>query len=85
MTPLIFSSTAIFRLQRLVSQYYHQTGERYRLANENGIVELLQSSASIRDPKIRSAYIAFLTELGTDQIDALAERGVMVKLPNLLH
>ena len=85
MTPLIFSSSAIFHLQRLVSRYYHLTGERYRLANENGIVELLQSSAAIRDPKIRSTYIAFLTELGADQIDALAERGVEIKLPNLLH
>jgi hypothetical protein len=85
MSPLIFSQTAIFRLQRLVSQYYHQTGERYKLGNESSILELLQSSASIRDPKVRSAYIAFLTELGSDEIDALAERGVKVQLPNMLH
>jgi len=47
MDTLIFSQTAIFRLQQLGSQYYHNTGERHRLANESGILELLQSSALI--------------------------------------
>lgn len=85
MAPLIFSQPAIFRLQRLGSMLYHQTGERYKLADEGGILELLHSSASIKNPKVSSAYIAFLTELEKDQIDALAERGVELRVPNMLH
>lgn len=85
MNALIFSQTAIFRLQRLGSQYYHHTGERYRLANENGIVDLLQSSALINDRKVRNAYHAFLMELNKPQIAALAERGVKLRHPHLLH
>lgn len=85
MTPLIFSQLAIFRLQRLGSLYYHQTGERYKLADEEGILELLNGSAAIKNPKINSAYIAFLTELEKDQIDAFAERGLHLRVPNLIH
>ena len=85
MNTLIFSQTAIFRLQQLGSQYYHHTGERYRLANENGIVELLQSSALIEDRKVRNAYHAFLMELNKPQIAALTERGVKLRHPHMLH
>lgn len=85
MNTLIFSQTAIFRLQRLGSQYYHHTGERHKLANENGIVELLQSSALVPDRKVRSAYHAFLMELDKSQIEALAERGVKLRHPHMLH
>jgi hypothetical protein len=85
MNTLIFSQSAIFRLQRLGSEYYHHTGERYRLANENGILDLLQSSALIADRKVRSAYHAFLTELNQPQIEALAERGLKLRHPHTLH
>ena len=81
MDTLIFSQTAIFRLQQLASQYYHSTGERHRLANENGILELLQSSALISDRKVRAAYDAFVMELNKRQIDALTERGIRLRFP----
>lgn len=81
MDTLIFSQTAIFRLQQLGSQYYHSTGERHRLANESGILELLQSSALISDRKVRAAYDAFVMELNKRQIDALAARGIKMRLP----
>ena len=81
MDTLIFSQTAIFRLQQLGSQYYHHTGERHKLANEGGILELLQTSALITDRKVRSAYDAFLRELNKRQIDALTERGIRLRLP----
>lgn len=81
MDTLIFSQTAIFRLQQLGSQYYHHTGERHRLANESGILELLQSSALIADRKVRSAYDAFVMELNKRQIDALSQRGIKLRFP----
>jgi len=81
MDTLIFSQTAIFRLQQLGSQYYHHTGERHRLANESGILELLQSSALISDRKVRAAYDAFVMELNKRQIDALTQRGIKLRFP----
>jgi hypothetical protein len=81
MDTLIFSQTAIFRLQQLGSQYYHHTGERHRLANESGILELLQSSALIADRKVRGAYDAFVMELNKRQLDALSERGIKLRFP----
>ena len=81
MDTLIFSQTAIFRLQQLGSQYYHHTGERHRLANESGILELLQSSALISDRKVRAVYDAFVMELNKRQIDALTQRGIKLRFP----
>jgi len=81
MDTLIFSQTAIFRLQQLGSQFYHHTGVRHRLANEGGILDLLQSSALITDRKVRGAYEAFVTELNKRQIDALSERGIRLRFP----
>jgi hypothetical protein len=81
MDTLIFSQTAIFRLQQLGSQYYHCTGERHRLANESGILDLLQSSALISDRKVRAAYDAFVMELNKRQIDALTQRGMKLRFP----
>lgn len=81
MDTLIFSQTAIFRLQQLGSQYYRQTGERHKLANESGILELLQSSAVISDRQVRNAYDAFVLELNKRQIDALTHRGISLRLP----
>jgi hypothetical protein len=81
MDTLIFSQTAIFRLQQLGSQYYRQTGERHKLANENGILELLQSSAVITDRHVRNAYDAFVLELNKRQVDALTQRGIKLRFP----
>jgi len=81
MDTLIFSQTAIFRLQQLGSQYYHHTGERHRLANETGILTLLQSSALIADRTVRSAYDAFVMELNKRQVDALTQRGIKLRFP----
>lgn len=85
MNTLIFSQAAIFRLQQLGSQYYRHTGERHKLADENGILDLLQSSAPIADRNVRSAYHAFLLELNHFQIEALAERGLRLRYPHMLH
>jgi hypothetical protein len=85
MNSLIFSQAAIFRLQQLGSQYYRYTGERYKLADQGGIVDLLQSSSAIADRKVRSAYHAFLSELDKSQIEALAERGVRLRHPYSIH
>lgn len=85
MSTLLFSQAAIFRLRQLDSQYYRYTGERYKLAEENGILELLESSALIVDRKVRSAYHAFLLELSQPQIEVLAERGIKVRHPHMVH
>ena len=80
MDTLIFSQTAIFRLQQLGSLYYHHTGERHRLASEAGILQLLRDSALITERKVRNAYDAFVMELNKRQIDALASRGIKFRL-----
>lgn len=85
MSALIFSQAAIFRLQRLGSQYYHHTGERLKLANEDGILDLLQNSALVPERHVRNAYHAFLMELDKTQIDALIERGIKLRHPYTLH
>ena len=81
MDTLIFSQTAIFRLQQLGSHYFHHTGIRHRLADQAGILNLLKESALVSERKVRSAYDAFILELNKRQIDALAERGIKLRLP----
>ncbi len=81
MDKLIFSQTAIFRLQQLGSQYYHSTGERHKLANESGILDLLRDSAILSDSNVRMAYDAFVMELNKRQIDDLAQRGIKLRVP----
>jgi len=81
MDTLIFSQTAIFRLHQLGSLYYHHTGERHKLATENGILDLLRTSALVSDRKVRSGYDAFVMELNKRQIDALAVRGIKLRAP----
>lgn len=81
MDSLIFSQIAIFRLQQLGSQYYRQSGVRHKLATENGIIALLQSSAVITERGVSSAYDAFVMELNGRQVDALTERGIRLRRP----
>lgn len=81
METLIFSQSAIFRLQQLGSLYYHHTGERHKLATEEGILALLRDSAIVGDRKVRNAYDAFVLELNKRQFDALGERGVKLRAP----
>lgn len=81
MDTLIFSQTAIFRLQQLGSQYYSCTGERHKLATQEGILDLLRASALASDRKVRACYDSFVLELNKRQIDALAERGIKLRQP----
>lgn len=81
MDTLIFSQSAIFRLQQLVSQHYHHTGVRHKLANQEGILDLLRESALITDRKVRNSYDAFVLELNKRQIDALSDRGITLRHP----
>ncbi len=81
MDTLIFSQTAIFRLQQLASSYYNLSGVRHKLANEVGILNLLRETASVTDRKVRSSYDAFVGELNKRQIDALSIRGVTLRTP----
>lgn len=81
MDTLIFSQSAIFRLQQLGSQYYQHTGVRHKLATPQGILDLLKDSALSREGEVRSCYDAFVMELNKRQIDALAARGVTLRHP----
>ena len=81
MDTLIFSQTAIFRLQQLASNYYNHSGVRHKLAHESGILDLLREAATVTDRKVRSSYDAFIGELNKRQIDALAMRGVALRQP----
>jgi hypothetical protein len=78
---LIFSQSAIFRLQQLGSQYFHHTGVRYRLADPQSVAELLRATALSHQSDVRSCYDAFVMELNKRQIDALAARGVQLRRP----
>lgn len=81
MDTLIFSQSAIFRLQQLGSQFYHYTGIRHKLATNQGILDLLNASALSREPDVSTCYDAFVMELNKRQIDALADRGVTLRQP----
>ena len=81
MNTLIFSQTAIFRLQQLATHYYHHTGRRHKLAKQDGILELLQFSALVTDSAVRSAYDDFIRELNKRQINTLVEKGVTLRFP----
>lgn len=81
MDTLIFSQTAIFRLQQLASRYYHFTGHRHKLAHENGILDLLRDSALTKDRNVRVSYDAFVAELNQRQINMLESRGIQLRQP----
>jgi hypothetical protein len=76
MNALSFSQTAILCLRRLVTQYYYFTGERHRLTDEFGILDLLRNSASITHRNVRAAYYAFLKKLDQQQIEMLVAQGI---------
>lgn len=82
MDNLIFSQSAIFRLHQLGSQFYQHTGLRHKLSTQEGIVELLRTSALSQEKNIRICYDAFVLELNKRQIDALALRGVTLRRPH---
>lgn len=81
MDTLIFSQTAIFRMQQLASSYYHKTGIRYRMAEPNSMLDLLRASALSADKDVRQCYDAFVMELNKRQIDMLAARNVKLRKP----
>jgi hypothetical protein len=81
MDALIFSQSAIFRLQQLGSQYYRLTGARYKLSTEDGILDLLRVSSQTSDDKIQYCYDEFVTELNSRQVRALTERDVSLRPP----
>ena len=85
MNALSFSQTAIFSLRRLVTQYYYFTGERHRLTDEFGILDLLQKSASITHQNVRVAYQAFLKKLDQHQIEMLVVQGIELPLKHATH
>src|SRR5690606_872902 len=74
---LIFSQSAIFRLQQLARHLHRQTGARYKLSTTQGIVNLLNASSETPSPNIRHRYAAFVNELNEEQIKALAEEGLL--------
>lgn len=81
MDTLIFSQSAIFRLQQLGSQFYHFTGIRHKLATHQGILDLLNATALSQEHDVKTCYDAFVMELNKRQIDALAARGVTLRQP----
>ncbi len=81
MDTLIFSQTAIFRLQQLGSQYYHLTGVRHKLATQEGILDLLREAALTSEQSVSNCYDSFVIELNKRQIDALADRGIKLQQP----
>ena len=81
MDTLIFSQTAIFRMQQLASCLYHKTGVRHRMATQEGMLELLRNGGTSRDAEVREYYDAFVLELNKRQLDMLEARNVKLRKP----
>lgn len=81
METLIFSQTAIFRMQQLASSYYHLTGVRHRMATPEGMLSLLRETALCSDRGVRECYDAFVMELNKRQMDMLTARNVKLRKP----
>jgi hypothetical protein len=81
MDTLIFSQTAIFRMQQLASCFYHKTGTRHRMATQEGMLGLLRDAGSSADKDIRQYYDAFVMELNKHQLDMLEARNVSMRRP----
>jgi hypothetical protein len=81
MDTLIFSQTAIFRMQQLASCLYHKTGIRHRMATQEGMLALLREAGSSADRDIRQYYDAFVMELNKHQFDMLEARNVTLRKP----
>ncbi len=84
MDTLIFSQTAIFRMQQLASCVYQKTGTRHRMATQEGMLSLLNEAGASSDRDIRLYYEAFIRELNQRQLDTLAERNVKIRPPSAL-
>jgi len=84
MDSLIFSQTAVFRLQQLASQVYQATGVRHKLSDAKSVVRLLNDSGYSAKPNIKNHYEAFVLELNKRQIDALLAQGVNLRTPGVL-
>ena len=82
MDNLIFSQTAIFRMQQLASSYYHKTGIRHRMASSEGMLALLQETGLSTDKDIRHCYEAFVVSLNQRQMDQLRARNVKLHQPS---
>lgn len=81
MDTLIFSQTAIFRMQQLASCLYHKTGTRHRMATQEGMLGLLRDAGSSADKDIRQYYDAFVIELNKHQLEMLEARNVSMRRP----
>ncbi len=81
MDTLIFSQTAIFRMQQLASCVYHKTGVRHRMATQDGMLSLLSEAGASSDRDIRQYYDAFVLELNSRQLDLLEARNVKMRPP----
>lgn len=81
MDTLIFSQTAIFRMQQLASCVYHKTGVRHRMATPDGMLSLLKEAGTSSDRDIRQYYDAFVLELNKRQLDMLEARNVKMRQP----
>jgi hypothetical protein len=81
MDTLIFSQTAIFRMQQLASCVYHKTGTRHRMATQDGMLALLRDAGSSTDGDVRQYYDSFVMELNKRQLDMLEAREVKMRKP----
>ena len=84
MDNLIFSQTAIFRMQQLASSYYHKTGVRHRMASSEGMLALLRETALCTDKHICDCYDYFVVSLTKQQIEMLRQRNVKLRGPQSL-
>lgn len=84
MDTLIFSQSAIFRMQQLASCVYHKTGIRHRMATQDGMLSLLNEAGASADRDVRHYYDAFVRELNNRQLELLAARNVKMRQPGSL-
>lgn len=82
MDKLIFSQTGVYRLQQLATQVNRHCGVRYKLSQQEGIVQLLSFASQSDNQVVRAYFAAFTNSLSSLQRDLLIERGIKLNLPN---
>ena len=77
MNQLLFSQSALYKLQQLVKAVRAKTGVRHRLSVQKDIFALLRYSCTSSDASIANYYALFVHELDEDQKNFLQNRGLL--------
>ncbi|HID50008.1 MAG TPA: hypothetical protein EYP40_10440 [Chromatiales bacterium] len=81
MGNLIFSQAGMAQLVKIRRQMEREFGFRFRLANTENFLELLNAAAISPDPSIRACFKDFLADLSPEQRQRLQQLGLDLPEP----